>query len=654
MTVCGRLPIPVFYLIMCGICGITHPNNQPVNRDTLAAMNAAIFHRGPDGDGFFYAPGVGLAMRRLAIIDLNTGDQPIPNEDESVWIVFNGEIFNFPALRADLEKRGHRFRTQTDTECIVHLYEEYGDDCVQHLRGQFAFAIWDKNRQRLFIARDRLGQKPLYYSYQNGSLYFSSELTSLLEALPQRPKIHLPAIDLYLGLQYIPEPLTPYENIFKLPAAHILTVENKRLKVENLNLPTFNLQPYWQLEYEPKWELSEAELIAQLRGLLKDAVEMRMISDVPLGAHLSGGIDSSVIVALMAQASSQPVKTFSVGFEESAFSELPYARAVAERYATEHYEFTLTFGDIPATLAALTQHFGEPFADPSAIPLYHLSRLTREYVTVALNGDGGDEAFAGYWRYWLDPWGRRYARSPRILTKKLIPALARLLPNKANVPVGGSLLDGIKRLEQLAAIDPRASILRWGSYFSPERAQNLWKPEFLQQFAPRAAEAFLIEKFENAHAQSFMDRTLYTDIHAYLPGDLLVKADRMTMANSLEGRSPFLDHELASWAARLPERMRVHGRTGKYLLRQAFAADLPPRVQARGKQGFGIPLGAWFRGPLADWSRQILLSPDSHLSAWFHIQPRQQIIEEHLAGRADHGKRIYALVVLELWARQAA
>ena len=629
---------------MCGICGIIHPDNQPVDRAALAAMNAAIFHRGPDGDGFFYAPGVGLAMRRLAIIDLSTGDQPIPNEDESAWIVFNGEIFNFHALRADLRKRGHRFRTQSDTECIIHLYEEYGDDCVQHLRGQFAFAIWDKNRQRLLVARDRMGQKPLYYTQQNGSLYFSSELTSLLTALPQRPNIHLPAIDLFLGLQYIPEPLTPYENIFKLPAAHMLTVERGKLKVES----------YWQLEYEPKLTAPEDELIDELRQRLRAAVEMRMISDVPLGAHLSGGIDSSVIVALMAQASAQPVKTFSVGFEESAFSELPYARAVAERYATDHHEFTLTFGDIPETLATLTRHFGEPFADPSAIPLYHLSKLTREYVTVALNGDGGDEAFAGYWRYWLDPWGNRYARSPRILTKKLIPALARLLPNKANAPVGGSLLDGIKRLEQLAAIDPRASILRWGSYFSPAWAARLWKPEFAAQFAPRAAEAFLIEKFENTRAQSFMDRTLYADNHAYLPGDLLVKADRMTMANSLEGRSPFLDHELASWAARLPETMKIRGRTGKYLLRQAFAAELPPRVQARGKQGFGIPLGAWFRGPLAEWSGQILLAPESHLNQWFQLAPRQRLIEEHLAGRADHGKRIYALAVLELWARQAA
>ncbi len=625
---------------MCGICGITHQDNRPVDRELVQAMNAAIIHRGPDGDGFHFAPGVGLAMRRLAVIDLNTGDQPIANEDESVWIVFNGEIFNFPSLRADLEARGHHFRTQTDTECIVHLYEDFGDDCIQYLRGQFAFALWDSNKQRLLIARDRLGQKPLYYTLTGDTLYFSSELSSLLEALPSRPEIHFPAIDLYLSLQYIPEPLTPYEGIFKLPAAHKLTFERGSI----------NVQRYWQLEYEPKLTDSEDELIEELRFRMQDAVVMRMISDVPLGAHLSGGIDSSIVVALMAQASSLPVKTFSVGFEEASFSELPYARAVAERYATDHQEFTLTFGDIPATISKLITHFGEPLADPSALPLYHLARLTRQHVTVALNGDGGDEAFAGYHRYWLDPWANRYTKLPLILTEKMVPALTRMLPNRKDSPVGSNLIDGLKRLEQLASIDPRASILRWGSYFSPAWKTNLWREEYRTQFTRRPAEALLVSEFEDAFADCFMDRTLFTDIHTYLPGDLLVKADRMTMAHSLEGRSPFLDHELASWAARLPENMKVRGRTGKYLLRKAFARDLPPRVHTRGKQGFGIPLGDWFRGPLSDWARDVILDPQSPLDQWFESQPRQRLLEEHAAGRANHGKRIYALVVLGLWA----
>jgi len=311
---------------MCGICGLARKDHAPVDRIQLERINQAITHRGPDGDGFYYGPGVGLGMRRLAVIDLNTGDQPIANETETVWIVFNGEIFNFPRLRQKLEALGHKFRTLTDTECIVHLYEEYGDECVHHLRGQFAFAIWDQKKERLFMARDRFGQKPLYYSHQNGNLSFSSEINSLLSITDFQPEISLHAIDLYLSLQYIPEPLTPYDGVWKLPAAHTLVYKQGEIAIA----------PYWSLSYEPKHTAPEDELIEQLRELLAEAVEMRMISDVPLGAHLSGGIDSSIVVALMAEASELPVKTFSVGFEETSFSELPYARAVANRYKTAH------------------------------------------------------------------------------------------------------------------------------------------------------------------------------------------------------------------------------------------------------------------------------------------------------------------------------
>jgi asparagine synthase (glutamine-hydrolysing) len=607
-----------------------------VDRRLLEKVNGAMVHRGPDGEGFYFAPGVGLAMRRLAIIDLNTGDQPIPNEDESLWIVFNGEIFNFHALRDDLEKRGHQFRTKTDTECILHLYEEHGDDCVHHLRGQFAFAIWDQGVEHLLIARDRLGQKPLYYTLQEGSLIFSSELSSLLVAYTGRLDVDTSAIDAYLSLQYIPEPLTPYQGIYKLPAAHTLTFDRAALKI----------QPYWKLSYEPKHQVSEGVLIEELRELLAEAVRIRMISDVPLGAHLSGGIDSSIVVALMAETSTQQVKTFSVGFEETAFSELPYARQVAERYATDHHEFTLKFGDIPETLEQLITYFGEPFADPSAIPLYHLSRLTREFVTVALNGDGGDEAFAGYQRYWLDPWANRYAQLPKFVTRGLIPGIIGLLPDKGDRPVGGSLVNGLKRLDQVTRVDPRASILRWGSYFSPQWKARLWREDLVDK-----AEQYLVDHFVSARADHFMDRTLSTDINTYLPGDLLVKADRMTMANSLEGRSPFLDHKLAEWAARLPVHLKVKGGTGKYLLRKAFANKMPPTVGQRAKQGFGIPVGAWFRGPLAGWAEDALLTGDSVLNSWFNPVALKTILEEHCAGQQDHGKRIYALVMLSLWAK---
>jgi asparagine synthase (glutamine-hydrolysing) len=581
-------------------------------------------------------------MRRLAIIDVQGGDQPIASEDESLWIVFNGEIYNFLMLRPELERRGHRFRTHSDTECILHLYEERGEAALEALRGMFAIAIWDTRRRRLFLARDRLGKKPLYYTVQQGTLYFASELPALLRALPSRPPLDLQAIDLYLGLQYIPDPLTAYRGIYKLPPAHFLIWENGQL----------HLQRYWDLSYQPKWRASEAELSEELRWRLKEAVRLRLISEVPLGAHLSGGIDSSVIVALMAELSHEPVKTFSVGFEEETFSELEYARAVARRYATDHHEFILRYQDLPATLETILAHFGEPFADPSALPLYHLSRLTRQYVTVALNGDGGDEAFAGYHRYWLDPWANLYLKAPSFLTRGLVPRLVHFLPDAAERPAGQGLINGLKRLEQLPQIDPRASLLRWSSYFSPAWRAALWKPEYRSQIRLSQAEQHFVEPFERA-AGTWLDRTLYTDLHTYLPGDLLVKADRMTMAASLEGRSPFLDHLFMEWAARLPDEMKVRGRMGKVLLRRAFADVLPPRLGKRGKQGFGIPLATWFRGPLRDWAVECILAPTSPLLEWFQRPILEQLLEEHLRFRADHGKRLYALTMLALWARAA-
>lgn len=626
---------------MCGICGIVDGCGRHVDPAVLRSLNNAIAHRGPDGDGFFEQPGVGLAMRRLAIIDVAGGDQPIFNEDKSLAIVYNGECYNYQELRDKLDKRGHQFRTNSDTECIIHLYEDHGPDCVQHLRGMFAFAIWDTPRQRLFIARDRLGKKPIFYSVVAGQLYFASELHALLTQLPETPQIDLGAIDQYLSLQYIPEPFTAYQNVFKLPAAHYLIWEKNELKIER----------YWNLNYEPKHTGSEGELIEELRTIAADAVRMRLISEVPLGAHLSGGIDSSIVVALMAQASSGPVKTFSAGFEETSFSELPYARAVAQRYGTEHHEFTLTFGDVPATLETLLQHFGEPFADPSALPLYHLSRLTREHVTVALNGDGGDESFAGYQRYWLDPLGDNYLRLPAFV-RDAVPALASAFPAGGDRPVGGSLGNGLKRLPQLSAVDRRASLLRWSSYFSVKQKADLWQPNILANLDLHQAERQLALLAENALASNRLDRTLYADIKSYLAGDLLVKADRMTMANSLEGRSPFLDHVLVEWAAKLPVKYKLRGRQGKVLLRKAFAAMLPPEVLKHKKQGFGIPVAAWLRGPLENWTRDLLLGPDSALKPWLQRDAMVRLIAEHQAGKQDHGKRLWALACLALWARQ--
>ena len=624
---------------MCGICGISYADERIPDARVIRRMTERIIHRGPDSDGFHLAEGVGLGVRRLAIIDVSGGDQPISNEDQSLWIVFNGESHNFPELFDDLTRRGHTFRTHSDTECIVHLYEEYGDDCVQHLRGQAAFALWDSKQRKLLLARDRLGKKPLYYTVQNGTLYFGSELSTILAALPEPPSVNIEAIDMYLSLQYIPDPLTAYQGIYKLPPAHTLTWQAGEI----------HLRKYWDFAYQPKHQQSEDELIEELQVLLKEAVKMRMLSEVPLGAHLSGGIDSSVIVALMAELSDRPVKTFSVGFEEEAYSELEYARAVAQRYATDHHEFILTYGDIPNTLEKMIYHFGEPFADPSALPLYHLSHLTRQHVTVVLNGDGGDEDFAGYHRYWFDPLANRYLRAPRFLTRRLIPSLARHLPDDAQRPAGHSLINGLKRLEQLTEFDPRASILRWGSYFSPNQRAGLWKPEFWHALDAKNAQSYLTDLFESSQG-TLLDKSLYTDVHSYLSGDLLVKADRMAMAASIEPRSPFLDHKVMEWSAKVPDRLKVRGRSGKYLLKKAFASRLPENVIRHRKQGFGIPVSAWFRGPLYSWSTELLLSKQSALCEWLQQDTIKALLQEHQTGRVDHGKRIYALSMLALWA----
>ena len=625
---------------MCGICGISTSDHRTPERNLIEKMTSVIVHRGPDSDGFHSEPGIGLGVRRLAIIDVAGGDQPITNEDGSLWIVFNGESHNFPDLYADLVRRGHEFRTRSDTECILHLYEEYGDDCVKHLRGQAAFALWDNKKRRLLLARDRMGKKPLYYTVQNGTLYFGSELSAILAALPLKPEVDLQAIDLYLSLQYIPDPFTAYQSIHKLPPAHTLVWQNGRIKLDR----------YWEFKYQPKHTATEEELVEELRLRLKNAVRMRLISEVPLGAHLSGGIDSSIIVALMAELSDAPVKTFSVGFEEEAFSELEYARAVAQKYSTDHHEFILKYGDIPATLEKITYHFGEPFADPSALPLYHLSKLTRQHVTVALNGDGGDEDFAGYQRYWLDGYANAYIRAPHLLTRQLIPSITRRLPDRSDLPAGHSLVNGLKRLEQLTEFDSRASLLRWGSYFSPRQRAQLWKQEHWQTFSANNAQSLLIERFDSI-AGSYLDKTLATDLHNYLPGDLLVKADRMTMAASLEGRSPFLDHEMVEWSARVPDRFKVRGRSGKYLLKKAFQSHLPENVRKHRKQGFGIPVSAWFRGPLYDWATDLLVANGNGLNRWFDRNAIKSLLVEHRAGRVDHGKRIYALSMLALWSQ---
>ncbi|MCX7591072.1 MAG: asparagine synthase (glutamine-hydrolyzing), partial [Kiritimatiellae bacterium] len=620
---------------MCGICGIVNTDpEKPVNPEVLRRMNDAIRHRGPDSDGFFVMGNAGLAVRRLAIIDLLTGDQPMRNEDGTLHIVFNGEIYNHAELRGDLESRGHVFRSRSDTEVILHLYEECEEQCLEALRGMFAVAIWDGKRRRLFLARDRLGKKPLYYCQTSDAFLFGSELKCLLEHPSAQRRADLEAIDHYLTLQYVPDPVTGFAGIRKLPPAHRLVWQDGTIRIER----------YWEINYEPKWPADEQQCVAELRQRLAEAVKIRLISDVPLGAHLSGGIDSSIVVALMAETGGGQVKTFSIGFEEERFSELPFARKVVQRYGTDHHEFVLTYGDVPTVAERMVGHFDEPFADSSALPLYHLAKLTRDHVTVALNGDGGDELFAGYQRYLFDRYAGLYARLPVCVTQKLVPFLVNWLPEPVNVPIESNFVAGLRRLAQVAAVTPKASIVRWGSYFTDKMKDDLWKPEHARRRPPLRTTELLARCFDTAQARSFLDRTLYTDTTYYLPGDLLVKADRMTMAHSLEARSPFLDHRLVEWAARLPVQFKLRRHTHKYLLKRAFAYLLPPELLRRRKQGFAIPVGTWFRGPLRQWAHETLLTPDTRIAALFRTAVVQNLLTEHIAGRVDHGKRIWALI----------
>jgi asparagine synthase (glutamine-hydrolysing) len=624
---------------MCGICGIVHRDQSLIDTNLLERMNSALTHRGPDSSGTYIQPGIGLAMRRLKIIDLLSGDQPICNEDETLWTIFNGEIYNYQELREHLLQKRHRLKTNSDTECILHLYEEYGLKFLDFLRGMFAIALWDQKKRQLLLVRDRLGKKPLFYTQRNGSLIFSSEIPSLLCALSNTPPPDITALNLYLSCQFIPSPLSAFQGIQKLPPAHYLLWDSGKIHIES----------YWDVAYTPKLQGDESELVQELRTRLRESIQLRMVSDVPIGMQLSGGIDSSVIVAEMANLQSAPTKTFSLGFREEPFSELPYARMISDKYHTDHHEIILTYEHIPQTITEILRFTGEPLADPSAIPLFHLAKLTRDFVSVAINGDGGDEGFAGYSRYWLDPWANVYCKLPGIITKKLVPALAGLLPDRSDHPSGKDLINGIKRLKHLVQIDPRASLLRWGSYFPPQTLAELWQSPFIQEINPSHAEEISIQWFERALASSFLDRTLYSDIHTYLPDALLVKADRMSMAHSLEGRSPFLDHKLLEWSARLPEKYKVKGLTGKVILRKAYRSYLPEQIWRRGKQGFGIPINAWCRGPLLTWLKETLLDAKPLFKSWFNAEYLQRMINEHQTGRIDHGKRLWALAVLSKW-----
>lgn len=616
---------------MCGIAGFAGWSEDV---GTLRAMREALVHRGPDSSGELVTPEASFGVRRLRIIDLVTGDQPIANEDGSVHTVFNGEIYNYRELRAELICRGHRFSTASDTEVLVHGYEEFGATLPTRLEGMFAFAIWDARSRLLLLARDRLGKKPLLYSsLPGGGIAFASEFRGLLAHPAVDRKIDLGAIDLYLSFGYVPAPATAFRSIRKLPPAHTLTWHAGKIE----------LKRYWRLPRFGSLQISEREAADELLARLRSAVRARLIADVPIGAFLSGGLDSSTVVALMAEHTT--VRTFSVGFSERAYDELEHARRIASRYATEHQEFVVR-PDATLVSALLATHFGEPFADSSAVPTYYLAKVTREHVTVALTGDGGDDILGGYDRHLA----MRLAEVPP-LPRPVRGALYRIAAKV--VPTGPDLKDTRSRLRRFldtAWQRPERRYLGWVGLFDADWKARLLAEDLVDGSEDRALELVHARMCESG-SRDPLDQALSVDLTQYLPDDLLVKADISSMANSLELRSPFLDRSVVEFAAALPAELKVRGLTRKHLLRQAVRDLVPAKNVQRPKMGFGVPLGAWFRGPLREVTADLILA-SSTTGPYFRRAAVEELVAEHLAGRRDHGQRLWALLMLELWHRQ--
>jgi asparagine synthase (glutamine-hydrolysing) len=620
---------------MCGIAGrFNFDRNHPVDRATLTAMTSVIAHRGPDADGHYLGEGIGLGHRRLSIIDLSTGDQPLSNEDQTIWTVFNGEIYNFAELRADLEAYGHRFRTHTDTEVIVHAYEQWGEQAMTRFRGMFAFALWDAPKRRLLLVRDRLGVKPLYYSLLPSSIVFGSEIKALLEDPDVPRNWSAPALDAYLALQYVPTPQTIYQDIWKLPASHYLIAEPGRVAVER----------YWDLTFTGRGNAErEDEYLEELEHHVSEAVRLRLISDVPLGAFLSGGIDSSLVVAMMTRAATARVLTTSVGFSSEAFNELAYARTVASHLKTESYE-RIVEPDVAGLLPKLVWHLDEPFADSSAMPTYCVSAAARERVTVALSGDGGDELWAGYTRH-------RVERTELMARRWLGPAGGQVAGwVGAHLPLG---LKGVRSLRHLA-LDPADAYARKHAYglFDGNRGSGLYS----RDFALSVGDADPFSGFRRAHASCSspdpLDRALYVDVNTYLVDDIMTKVDKMSMAVGLEAREPLLDHKLLEFAATVPASLKLkHGRS-KHLLRRLLEKHVPPSIVDRPKQGFAVPVAEWLRGPLSGMVTDLLQDGRLRDRGIFEPPAVTRLWDEHRSGRHDHGHRLWSLVMLELWFRQ--
>lgn len=634
---------------MCGITGAAWTDAaSPIERDTLLRMTNVLRHRGPDGDGAYSSHvsiprshndrlHVALGHRRLSIIDRRGGHQPMSNEDGTVWVTFNGEIYNYRLLRCRLEGTGHTFRSQSDTEVLVHLYEDEGVDFLRHLNGMFALAIWDARVGQLVLARDRLGEKPLVYRHEPHRLLFASELKSLLEVADVPRQLDPGALDAYLTYQYVPHPECILRGFNKLPPAHYAVWRDEQLTV----------RPYWDPDFTQTGALSADEYRRQLRALLRSAVELRLQSDVPLGAFLSGGVDSSIIVGLMRELTGQPVKTFSIGFPIPEYDETTYARQVAQQFGTEHHEFRVE-PDSVEVLKTLAWHYDEPFADSSAIPTYYVSKLTREHVTVALTGDGGDELFAGYLRYRAVDLGARYDRLPRPLRNLLTSRIWDLLPAP---PRQRSLLRRLARWRASLSKSPGRRYVDWVGIFEEQERANLYTDDFLAMLPDRDPAQFLLHALARSRGRDAITQASLADLVTYLPCDLMVKVDTASMANSLECRAPFLDHRLVELAAGMPIELKYRRLRGKRILLETFGDLLPPSVRQRGKMGFGVPLDHWFRHELRDFAHDILLDPLAQSRGYFRPEAIRNLLDEHMSGRFDRSHRLWTLLFFEMWHR---
>lgn len=640
---------------MCGIAGATwSEDGEPISAETLQRMTDVLAHRGPDDSGTYFSPqngtgpGAALGHRRLSIIDLAGGGQPLCNEDESIWIAFNGEIYNYRELRPELESQGHRFRTDGDTETIVHLYEQYGVDCLRKLRGMFAFALWDDRRKRLFLARDRLGQKPLFYREEPGRLSFGSELKSLLQ-IPGAPReLDHRAVDAYLTYQYVPHPDCILSGYRKLPPGRFAVYENGRLEVRRYWSPPFDGSAGdWYAADDVDANQPAERWREELHAALTEAVRLRLRSDVPLGAFLSGGIDSTIITGLMQRLSETPVHTFSIGFAVRKFDESSFAKEAAEFLGTQHHEFRVE----PSALESLPKliwHYDEPFADSSAIPTMALSEMTRREVTVALSGDGGDELFAGYDRYRAVQMASRFDRLPGPLRSLLAAKFWQKLPASIEQK---SFRRRLKRFLAALGLPVERRYLQWISIFDDVRRSELYTPEFRESLQGYDSAEFVLDAYGACPTRDVVTRTSCVDVLSYLPCDILTKVDVASMSCGLECRSPFLDHRVAELAARMPIERKLRGRQGKQILRETFADLIPPSIQTRRKMGFGVPLDHWFRGELQPLLRDTVLSESALSRGLFRPDGVRELVRQHVDGEWDHSYRLWSLLVLEMWQR---